>query len=108
MATADDLRAIALSLDGTSEAQHVDRRAFRARIIFATLAPDERTANLTLTPDEQEMKCLMLPQAFAPVANKWGQQGWTTVTLDRIGVDDLRAAVEMAYAHAGPRPKKRR
>jgi hypothetical protein len=38
MATAADFRRIALSLEGTSEAQHFDRRAFRARVIYATLA----------------------------------------------------------------------
>ena len=46
MATARDLRRLALALDGTSEAPHFDRRAFRVKRIYATLAADELTANL--------------------------------------------------------------
>jgi hypothetical protein len=57
MATARDLRRIALSLEGTTEAPHFDRTAFKVRRIYATLAADARTANLMLTPDEQALKC---------------------------------------------------
>jgi hypothetical protein len=107
VATGGDLRKIALSLEGATEAAHFDRRAFRARKTFVTLAADGKSANLAFTPDEQEMKCLMLPEAFAPIPNKWGQQGWTTVTLAKVGTAELRAAVEMAYAHARPKALKR-
>jgi hypothetical protein len=57
MATAKDLRRIALSLTGTMEAPHFDRTAFRVARIYATLAADGRTANLMFAPDEQEFKC---------------------------------------------------
>jgi hypothetical protein len=103
MANAADVRAIALGLPGTSEAPHFDRTAYRARRIYVTVAADGKTANLVLTPDEQEMKCLMQPEAYRPVPNKWGQRGWTTVTLAKIGKADLRAAIEMAYEHARPK-----
>jgi hypothetical protein len=108
LATGEDVRSIALSLDGTSEAPHFDRKAFRARRTYVTLAADEKSANVAFTPDEQEMKCLMLPEAFAPIPNKWGQQGWTAVTLSKIGKADLRAAIAMAYEHARPKPAKAR
>lgn len=108
MASADDLRSIALAMPGTAVAPHFDRIAYRARKIFATLAADGRSANLALTPDEQEMQCLMLPEAFVPVPNRWGQQGWTTVLLDRIRIDDLRTAVALAYEHARPAGKSSR
>src|SRR3954471_22061144 len=75
MATAKDLRAIALSLEGTTEAPHFDRAAFKVKRIFATLASDGKSANLMLTPDEQEFKCMMAPDAFAPVPNAWGKRG---------------------------------
>jgi hypothetical protein len=57
MATAKDLRRIALSLTGTMEAPHFDRTAFRVARIYATLAADGRTANLMFAPDEQEFTC---------------------------------------------------
>ncbi len=100
MATATDLRRLAKSLAGTSEAPHFDRTAFKAARIYATLAADGRTVNLKLAPDEQEFKCLLAPDAFAIVPNAWGKQGWTTVTLANISVAELKAALEMAWRHA--------
>lgn len=100
MSKASDLRRIALSLEGTSEAPHFDRVAFKVRRIYATLAPDKKTANLMLTPDEQEFKCMLAPEAFTPVPNAWGRNGATTVVLAKIGTAELRAALEMAWRHA--------
>ncbi|HEY9009981.1 MAG TPA: MmcQ/YjbR family DNA-binding protein [Devosia sp.] len=103
MATADDLRRIALSLEGTTEAPHFDRAAFRVKRIYVTLAADGRTANLKLTPDEQEFKTMMAPDVFHAIDNGWGRQGWTTIELAAASADELRAALEMAWAHAvGP------
>ncbi len=53
MATGNDLRRIALSLDGTTEAPHFDRAAFKVARIFVTLAADGRTANIKFTAEEQ-------------------------------------------------------
>lgn len=105
MATARDLRRIALSLEGTTEAPHFDRAAFKVARIYVTLAADGRTANLKLSPEEQEFKCLLAPDAFAPVPNAWGKQGWTTLSLAALGVAELRNALETAWQHA--LPKKR-
>jgi hypothetical protein len=108
MATAADLRTLALSLAGTTEAPHFDRTAFRVKRIYATLAADGRTANLKLAPDEQELKCLVQPAAFAPVPNAWGRQGWTTVALAEVTPAELRAALELAWRHAVPAKRSRR
>jgi hypothetical protein len=105
MSTAADFRRIALSLEGTSEAPHFDRKAFKVRIIYATLAADGRTANLKFTPDEQEMKCLIAPEAFARIPNAWGRQGWTTATLSKLNNAELKLALATAWQHA--LPKKR-
>lgn len=108
MATSRDVRRIALSLDGTIEAPHFDRAAFKVKRIYATLPADGKTANLKLRPDEQEFKCMLAPEVFAPVPNAWGKQGWTTITLGKATVADLRAALEMAWAHAVPtKPRSR-
>jgi hypothetical protein len=40
VADAADFRRIALSIDSAAEYPHFDRRAFKARVTFATLAPD--------------------------------------------------------------------
>ena len=75
VATARDFRRIALSLDGATEAPHFDRAAFKVKRIYATLAADGKTANLKLDPDEQEFKCMLAPEVFAPVPNAWGKTG---------------------------------
>lgn len=102
MAKASDLRRFALSLEGTSEAPHFDRAAFKVKRIYATLAADGKSANLKLDPDEQEFKCMLAPEVFAPVPNAWGKQGWTTLTLAEASATELRAALEMAWKHAVP------
>ncbi|MCB1383747.1 MAG: MmcQ/YjbR family DNA-binding protein [Notoacmeibacter sp.] len=108
MATANDLRTLALSLQGTVEAPHFDRSAFRVKRIYATLPPDGLTANLKLAPDEQQMQCLMAPHALAPVPNKFGLQGWTTVTLAALSRDELGHVLTMAWHHALPVQKTRK
>jgi YjbR len=109
MATAKDLRRMALALEGTSEAPHFDRAAFKVARIYVTLAADGRTANFKFTPDEQEFKCMLAPEAFSPVPNAWGKQGWTTATLSKLSVAELKAALETAWKHAlSKKPKRRR
>ena len=100
MATDKDLRRIALSLDGVTEAPHFDRAAFKVARIFATMPPDGLTANLKLEAGEQELKCLTAPEAFAPVPGGWGRMGWTTVTLGKVRAEELASALTTAWAHA--------
>jgi hypothetical protein len=108
MTTGKDLRRMALSLEGTVEAPHFDRAAFKVARIYVTLAADGRTANFKFKPDEQEFKCMMAPEAFAPVPNAWGKQGWTTATLFKLSEAELKNALEMAWAHAASPKAKRR
>ena len=63
MATADDLRRIALSLEGTVEAPHMNRTAFKVARIYATLPPDGLSANIMLSLDEQSF-IVSGPQRF--------------------------------------------
>ena len=100
MATAEDFRCLALAHPGVTEAPHFERVAFRARIIFASLAADGKTANLLLTPDQQLLKCQVAPEVFSPVPNKWGQRGWTTVTLSAATLADLEDALRLAHGNA--------
>lgn len=50
MANAKDLRRMALALEGTTEAPHFDRAAFKVTRIYVTLAADGRTAAQCLGP----------------------------------------------------------
>lgn len=105
MATGADLRRIALSLEGVSEAPHFDRAAFRYAKIFVTLAADGKSANFKYTPDQQEFKCMLDPAAFAPVPGGWGRMGYTTAILEKLDEQSLRDALMMAYGNALPKTK---
>jgi len=100
MATAQDFRRIAASLEGTTEAPHFDRTAFKVKRIYATLAADGLTANLMFTPEEQTLKCLVAPEAFAPIPNAWGKRGATTATLAALSAAELRNALTIAWQRA--------
>ena len=103
MATAKDLRRIALSFEGTTEAPHFDRAAFKVARIYVTLASDGRSANFKFTPDEQSFKCTVAADALSPIPNAWGRQGWTAANLAKLSSAELKAALEMAWAHAQPK-----
>jgi hypothetical protein len=107
MPSAAEFRRFALALEGTTQAPHFDRTAFKVARIYATLAADGRTANLKLAPDEQALKCEVAPDACAPVPNAWGRQGWTTVTLAKLSAAELKAALAMAWRHALPKTRSR-
>jgi len=108
VAKAADARRIALSLEGTAEAPHFDRTAFKVARNYATLAADGRTLNLKFAPDEQELKCLTAPEAFAPVPNAFGKQGWTTAKLAALTAAELKDALTLAWRHAMPGKRKGR
>lgn len=108
MVDGPDLRRIALSLPGTVEAPHFDRAAFKVDRIYATLAADGATANVNFTPDEQEFKCQLAPDVFAPVANAWGRSGWTTMTLAAATEEDLQSALEMVHSRAAGKARRKR
>ena len=108
MANAADLRRIALALEGTVEYPHFDKRAFKAKRTYVTLAADGKSANFKFAPDEQEMKCMLLPEAFTPLPGGWGRKGWTIGTLAALSRDDLRAAVAIAYAHGAAKKTTRK
>lgn len=106
MADGTMFRRLALALPGVTEHPHFDRQAFKARVTFATLAPDAASANLKFRPDQQELKCLVAPEAFTPLDNAWGRQGWTRADLSALGEEELRAALETAFANAAAKPAR--
>lgn len=108
MATAADLRRLALAFPGVTEKQHFDRRAFSLARTFVTLAADELTANVKVTPEEQAFKAQLYPEAIIPIDNGWGRQGWTLLVLEKLSETELSACLDMAFTHAQPTPKKKK
>lgn len=108
MASGEEFRRLALALDGTCEAPHFDRAAFKVARIYATLGPDGRSANLKLTPDEQELKCLLAPDLFRALDNAWGRQGWTSLDVSAASKAEIENALRLAWQHALPKPRQRK
>lgn len=108
MVSARDLRRFALALEGTSEAPHFDRTAFKVARTYVTLAADGKSANFKFAPDEQELKCMTAPDAFAPVPNAWGKQGWTSAKLSALSAAELKDALAAAWRHGLPRARAKR
>jgi hypothetical protein len=65
--------------------------------MFSTLLVSNRTVNIFLNPEEQQVFCEMDPENIYPVPNKWGEKGATTFELDKISGEVLREALLSAY-----------
>jgi len=105
MVSTDTFCEIALALPNVEEKPHFDRRAFKARVIFATLHEPSRTANIKLNEIDQSVFCAYKEGVY-PVPNKWGLQGWTTFELDKVPEELVRDAIETAYQSSlGKQPK---
>lgn len=99
--TGEEFRHLALSMEGAVEVEHFKRRAFRLRRIFASLAPDEQSVNIFISPEEQEQHAGMRPDLFSAVPNKWGQRGWTQVNLADADKESVRPLLRSAWLAAG-------
>lgn len=111
MVTAARFKKLALSFPDATEVPHMERMAYRTpRKMFATLAPDGRSANLLLSLEVQDAIVEAMPRAFAPVPGGWGRMGYTTVDLSAVDEVELLRALEEAHAMAAPKkpPLKKR
>src|SRR5262245_3128408 len=102
--TADDFRALALSLPEAVESAHMGHPDFRVRNkIFATLGPDEDWGGLKLTPDEQGMFVRSEPDVFQPFNGAWGRRGGTRVELAAADEASVRQALIAAWRNTAPK-----
>src|SRR3989337_2190908 len=97
--TSNQFQELALSFPNTAAAPHFDRTAFKVigKRIFATLHEESETANLKFSPVDQSVYALINKEAIFPVANKWGQQGWTTFRLTLVDGQLMLDALDTAY-----------
>ncbi|MCB0658402.1 MAG: MmcQ/YjbR family DNA-binding protein [Saprospiraceae bacterium] len=86
---------------GTSQKPHFDRQAFRtSRRIYATLHIRSVSINVKLTPELQSVYVAINPEMIYPVPNKWGLQGWTSISLADTPEELIREMVRQAYEEA--------
>ena len=98
MITGKTFAEMALSFAGTEQTPHFDRIGFKVtgRRMFATYLEKDNTANVFLTPEEQEVFCGM-DKGIYPVPNKWGGKGATTMELNTVPKNIVLEALLSAY-----------
>src|SRR5207249_4251667 len=103
--TANDFRRLALSFPEAVESAHMHHPDFRVRgKIFATLGyPDNDSAVVKLTPDEQRNFVRSNPNVFRPVKGAWGRRGYATIHLPSAKIEIVREAVGAAWRNTAPK-----
>ena len=103
--TPNDFRELALSFPEAIESAHMHHPDFRVGgRIFATLGyPDENSAMVKLSSDEQNEFVRNSPDIFTPVKGAWGRQGGTNINLPAATIDIVREALTAAWRKTAPK-----
>jgi hypothetical protein len=105
MASAADIRKLALALDGVSEVDHFGRPAFRTKKrIFAVIRSDGLF--LHLPEERKEFLFEADPKAF--VKYMWGKRANVIVQPERVSKKELAALIREAWEFNQPPPKAKR
>jgi hypothetical protein len=103
--TPNEFRELALSFPDAIESAHMHHPDFRVRgKIFATLGyPDEDSAMVKLSPDDQKEFVRTSPRVFTFVKGGWGRQGATTINLPAATTEIVREALTAAWSNIAPK-----
>jgi hypothetical protein len=103
--TPNEFRKLALSFPEAIESAHMRHPDFRvAGKIFATLGyPNNDSAVVKLTREEQRELVRSAPGVFKPVKGAWGRQGHTNVYLPAATIDIARQALTAAWRNTAPK-----
>jgi hypothetical protein len=103
--TTNEFRKLALSFPEAIESAHMHHPDFRVGgRIFATLGyPDEDSAVVKLSPDEQKEFVRTSPGVFTPVKGAWGRQGATNIYLPAATLNVVREALTAAWRNTAPK-----
>jgi hypothetical protein len=106
MVTREDVRRIALSLEGTEEHMHFGALSFRRRKIFAVLR-EEGLLTVGLHPEDQENLLHLHPQVLTPLKGSSGAAGWTYARMDGADAELAESLLRMAWSTAAPAPRRK-
>jgi hypothetical protein len=103
--TPNEFRELALSFPEAIESAHMHHPDFRVGgRIFATLGyPDENSAMVKLSPDDQKEFVRTRPGIFTPVKGAWGRQGATNINLPAVTIKIAREALTAAWRNTAPK-----
>ena len=101
----NEFRELALSFPEVIESAHMHHPDFRVGgRIFATLGyPDENSAMVKLSPEEQNEFVRTSPGVFKLVKGAWGRQGSTNIYLPAVKIETVRKALIAAWRNTAPK-----
>jgi hypothetical protein len=104
MVTADDVRALAMSLPRTIERLIGDRVKFRVgSIVYLSLSPDETTMGFAYPKEERAALVAADPDRFALPRPSDMRYHWAVVRLTAIDHDELTELVTDAWRMVVPK-----
>lgn len=103
--TPNQFRDLALSFPEAIESAHMHHPDFRVGgKVFATLGyPDEQSAMVKLSADDQKEFVRNNPGVFKPVKGAWGRQGATNINLPQATIEIVREALTAAWHRTAPK-----
>jgi len=103
--TPNEFRELALSFPEAIESAHMHHPDFRVGgRIFATLGyPDDASAMVKLSADEQNEFVRTNPGVFTPVKGAWGRRGATNIDLPAATIKIVREALTAAWRNTAPK-----
>jgi hypothetical protein len=91
MASAEDVRRIAMSLPRTSEHLVADHTKYRiGRIVYASVSPDEERLGFGFPKDERAALVASEPDKFMMPLRGDERYNWVRARLPALAVDELR------------------
>jgi hypothetical protein len=104
MVTIDDVRALALSLERTTEALVRDRVKFRVgRIVYLAFSRDETLMGFGFPKEERDAMIESEPHKFLMPKPADQRYRWLVVRLDQIDEDEMRELVVDAWRMCVPK-----
>jgi hypothetical protein len=104
MATADDVRRLALALPRAYEALVGDRVKFRVgRIVFLSISPDEELLGFGFPKEERAALVASEPDKFLMPLRSDERYNWVRVRLAKIDEAELRELVVDAWCMVVPK-----
>jgi hypothetical protein len=104
MVTADDIRAVALSLPRTEEALVRDQVKFRVgRIVYLALSRDELSMGFGFPKDERAALVVAQPEKFFMPIQSDLRYNWVRVWLKSIDQAEMREIVVDAWSMVVPK-----
>src|SRR6186997_2314572 len=103
--TPNEFSQLALSFPEAIESAHMHHPDFRVGgRIFATLGyPNENSAMVKLSTDEQKEFVRTGSNVFTPAKGAWGRQGATNIHLPAATLNIVRQALTSAWRNTAPK-----